>query len=150
MKHLKSYKLFEDITGWSTTDKFEERDLTDNDTYTEIKNEFGISSEELGFILLEFIDEYNLKYKCMFCYDTGEDINKKAVIVNFYPNNENTHIAWMRDWIESKIGSGHNWDWEMLSEMDNRLSDHVLTIKQDGIYQLFLHSSLKLVISKSE
>lgn len=153
MKYLKSYKIFED-------DRFEDRDKTnqyhceagwvnytsDNvigapeNEYSEIKNEFNISSDELGFILLEFIDEYNLLYKC-------QKRGNKAILVSFYPNSNN--INNLRDWMEPKIGHGQIWDWEMLSEMESRLNEHGLTIKEDGIYQIFLNvSSLKIVITK--
>ena len=133
MKYLKSYKIFEDITGWSTTDRFEERDLTDNDTYLEIKNQF---------ILLEFIDEYALRYRCR-----TDIISGKVIIINFYPNGGD--INNLRGWMEPKIGHGQIWDWEMLSEMENRLNDYGLTIKEDDIYQIYLQTSaLKIVIRK--
>lgn len=142
MKYLKSYKIFEDITGWSTTDRFEERDLTDNDTYLEIKNQFGILPEDLGFILLEFIDEYDLRYSCR-----TDIISGKVIIINFYPNGGD--INNLRDWMEPKIGHGQIWNWEMLSEMENRLNDYGLTIKEDDIYQIYLQTSaLKIVIRK--
>ena len=146
MKYLKSYKIFEDITGWSTTDRFEDRDLTDNDTYYEISD--FISPEELGFILLEFIDEYDLRYKCS-TLDSNEifDDLKEMFIVRFY---KPASFSGIRDWMERKIGHGHIWDWEMLSEMESRLSQHGLTIKEDGIYQIFLTNyQLQLIISKS-
>jgi len=142
MKYIKPYKIFEDITSWSTTDKFEERDLTNNDTYFEIKNDFNISTEELGFILTEFIDEYNLLYKCR-----TDIISGKVIIVNFYPNGGDVNN--LRGWMEPKIGHGQIWNWEMLSEMENRLNDYGLTIKEDDIYQIYLQTSaLKIVIRK--
>lgn len=145
MKYLKSYKIFEDITGWSTTDKFEERDLTNNDTYLEIKNQFGISPEDLGFILLEFIDEYNLRYKCSSLDSTVTDLEE--FIVRFYKPDS---FSGIREWMERKIGHGHIWDWNMLSEMESRLNQHGLTIKENGIYQIFLNNyQLQLLIRKS-
>ena len=149
MKYLKSYKIFEDITGWSTTDKFEERDLTNNDTYLEIKNQFGISPEDLGFILLEFIDEYNLRYKCSSLDSTVTDLEE--FIVRFYKPDS---FSGIREWMERKIGpplsGGHFWNWDMLSEMESRLNEYGLTIKENGIYQILLNNhQLQLLIRKS-
>jgi len=139
MKYIKSYKIFE-------SERFSERDMTVID-YSEIENEFNISAYDLGCILTEFVEEYDLLSRCRV-----DDVMKnrfyptKEITIHFYIPSGSDDI---RNWMERKIGHGHVWDWGMLSEIDSRLSDYGLTIKKDGIYQIFLNDyQLKLIIEK--
>jgi hypothetical protein len=138
MKHLKSYKIFE-------SERFSERDITVID-YSEIENEFGISSYDIGLILTEFVEEYDLLYRCRLDQHFGPRFGEKEIVIYFYnPSGDS-----VRNWVERKIGHGHIWDWEMLSEIDSRLSDYGLTIKRDDIYQIFLNDyQLQLIIKRT-
>ena len=153
MRHLQSYRIFED-------ERFSDKDMTNyyhcangwvrytkhhKDTYIEIKDRFGISADELGWILTEFLDEYDLLYSCRIA-DYGA---YPVIIIDFFPNLEE-YLNEVLYWMERKIGHGQVWDWEMLSEMNNRLGDYDLTIKDDGIYQIFLTGSQLQLIIKQE
>jgi len=141
MRYIKTYESYE---------RFEERDLTNVNYYNTIKNDFNISPDELGYIILDFIDEYELKYKCVV-----EDVmyNRfyptKEIDIHFYSISGGRHN--IKYWMERKIGHGHVFDWNILSEINGRLSEYGLTIKRDNIYQIFLNDyELKIRISKMD
>lgn len=156
MRYLKSYRVFE------SEDKcFGERDVTnlhfeegqwvrwsdDPDSYVEIEEKLGIDYNDLGFILMDFVEKYDLLYSCDYSPRTSDTVR---ITVKFYPNSMTPDIRDYKEWIyDHTIGkSGFyyqnyepqtwNWDQDIIDEMESRLNEHGLTTDKE----IFINTSV--------
>ena len=161
MKYLKKYKLFEDdrfdnrdVTNYLSTDGQEHR-TSEGDRYIGIEKAFGINKDELGYILVDFIEEYSLSYKCEIrdgwrniSFPKSSMKNDRFDRLNISLRPDSSTDNRIREWLERKIGHAHVWNWDLLAEINDRLKKYNLTIKDDDIYQIYVNNnnSANLVI----
>ncbi len=148
MKYLSTYKIFES--------NFLDRDKTDyartaigwtkspyRDEYSKIEEKFNISSEDLGYILLDFLEYHDLVYQCDFvnkdwARGNGENMNTQILRVTFYPNCDYPDNGRTRAWINRKENGEGNWNWKILNEIESRLNDYNLTCRLKGKVMIYL------------
>lgn len=103
---------------------------TDNKTYNNLKSKFGIDYQDLGYILVDIIENFDLNYRLTIEKQNDEELVK----VEFFPQindidklfGETNFIKWLY----SKMGNEKADDYLMyLEEIDNRLNDYNLTIR---------------------
>lgn len=162
MKYLRPYKLFE-----SEDKSFGERDMTnlhfeegqwirwsdDPDWYGEIERDFGITCDDIGFILMDFVEKYDLLYSC--------SPSRSQIHLNFYPNSmildKKDYKEWIYDHTVGSLGSYYinyepqtwEWDSDILDEMESRFNEHGLTIKTRDKTMIYINTSvIEISVSK--
>jgi hypothetical protein len=103
---------------------------TDNYTYHRIKLKFGIDYIQLGEIIVDFIENFDLNFRCKIEEQNGQEV----IHIDFFPlmNDINKLFGEMSfvKWLYSKMKNEDDDDYMIyLEEIDNRLSDYNLTIR---------------------
>jgi hypothetical protein len=104
---------------------------SDSDAYVEIKREFNIEYDDLGYILLDFLEHFDLAYRCKY------DDRLHLIQIEFFPNLDLEDLASddlsFIKWFYSKLSDEKN-DSEyldFLEEIDGRLSEYKLTLRRN-------------------
>jgi len=127
------------------------------DSYIDIKRRFNIDCKQLGDILLELVDTYDLYYHCRI----DDDENKGSIVIDLLPtifdDLGHSGVNFQRymkkhgcviDKDTNTITSGIG---DILFDIDESLEEYGLTIKNRGSqgYMLYITSSqITLVIEK--
>lgn len=112
----------------------------DNISYinTYIKN---ISISDMDDILLDFSEEYDLDYKIIPNTILPELVERSFLVEFFISNTDIT----FREHLQQKAGHALNLNWDLLYEIDDRLSEYNLTIRNNGIFDIsYIHNRMYL------
>lgn len=103
---------------------------TDNSTYHRIKLKFDIDYIQLGEIIVDFIENFDLNFRCKIEEQNGQEV----IQIEFFPQTNDIDKLFgdvnFVKWLYSKMGNEEADDYLMyLEEINNRLNDYDLTIR---------------------
>ena len=136
MKYLKKFnenKRFDKRDHTNLVPVENEWQLYNNrdDAYNEIESNFGIKYDELGYIIVDFIERFDLCYRC----ELRDDNEKRLIMLELFPNVDidrlyDDDLNFVK-WLYNKMPGGKESDEYLpfLEEIDSRLFDYNLTIR---------------------